>query len=114
MPYRPMIANKHPRAMGQKGRDCWPEIWHIIGPMLEGVLHRGEATWSENIMLPLERKGFAEECYFTFSVQPDSRRVRRYRRDFFRLDRDDRAGDRRAAVANLARSRGRVERERHG
>ena len=68
--YRPMIANKHPRAMGQKGRDTWPEIWHIIGPMLEGVLHRGEATWSENIMLPLERKGFAEECYFTFSYSP--------------------------------------------
>jgi signal transduction histidine kinase/CheY-like chemotaxis protein len=68
--YRPMIANKHPRAMGQNGRDTWPEIWHIIGPMLEGVLHRGEATWSENIMLPLERKGFAEECYFTFSYSP--------------------------------------------
>src|SRR3954468_8910479 len=38
--------------------------------MLASVIERGEATWSENIMLPLERKGFAEECYFTFSYSP--------------------------------------------
>jgi PAS domain S-box-containing protein len=56
--------------MGARGRDVWPEIWHIIGPMLEGVLSRGEATWSENTMLPLVRRGFVEECYFTFSYSP--------------------------------------------
>jgi PAS domain S-box-containing protein len=68
--YRPMLGSKHPRSMGQRGREVWPEIWHIIGPMLEGVLERGEATWSDNIMLPLERKGFREECFFTFSYGP--------------------------------------------
>ena len=68
--YRPMLGNKHPRAMGQRGRECWPEIWHIIGPMLEGVLGEGQPTWSENQFLPLERHGFAEECYFTFSYSP--------------------------------------------
>ncbi|WP_395815223.1 ATP-binding protein [Archangium minus] len=69
--YRPMLGrDKHPRALGLPGREVWQEIWHIIGPMLEGVLHRGEATWSENIMLPLVRAGFAEECYFTFSYSP--------------------------------------------
>src|SRR3982750_4851708 len=36
--YRPMLgATKHPGALGQAGRECWPEIWHIIGPMLEGT-----------------------------------------------------------------------------
>ena len=46
--YRPMLgATKHPMAMGQPGRECWPEIWDIIGPMLEGVLREGKATWSE-------------------------------------------------------------------
>src|SRR5690348_2150547 len=45
--YRPILGTtKHPRSMGQRGRDCWPEIWDVIGPMLEGVLTRGEATWS--------------------------------------------------------------------
>jgi PAS domain S-box-containing protein len=68
--YRPMLGDKHPRSMGARGRDVWPEIWHIIGPMLEGVLAGGEATWSENQLLSLERHGFAEECYFTFSYSP--------------------------------------------
>src|SRR5690242_12587265 len=47
--YRPMLgATKHPRAMGQAGRDCWPEIWDVIGPMLGGVVERGQATWSDD------------------------------------------------------------------
>ena len=69
--YRPMLgATKHPKAMGQNGRECWPEIWNIIGPMLEGVLTRGQATWSENQLLLLDRNGYVEECYFTFSYSP--------------------------------------------
>ncbi|HEY5676756.1 MAG TPA: ATP-binding protein, partial [Myxococcales bacterium] len=67
---RVILGSKHPHALGAKGREVWPEIWNIIGPMLEGVLQRGEATWSEDILLPLERKGFPEECYFTFSYSP--------------------------------------------
>jgi signal transduction histidine kinase len=68
--YRPILGDKHPKALGQAGRECWPEIWDIIGPMLVGVRERGEATWSENLMLPLERRGYREECYFTFSYSP--------------------------------------------
>ena len=68
--YRHLIGGKHPAALGQPGRECWPEIWHVIGPMLDAVLSRGEATFSEDLMLPLERKGFPEECYFTFSYSP--------------------------------------------
>jgi len=68
--YRDIIAGKHPAALGCPGRECWPEIWHIIGPMLEGVLKRGEATWSNDLLLLLERNGYPEECYFTFSYSP--------------------------------------------
>ena len=70
--YRPMLGmSKHPMALGQAGRACWPEIWHIIGPMLEdSVLRRGEATWSNDQLLLLERNGFVEECYFTFTYSP--------------------------------------------
>lgn len=69
--YRPILgSNKHPTSMGQRGHECWPEIWDVIGPMLEGVLTRGEATYSENQLLLLERNGYAEECYFTFSYSP--------------------------------------------
>jgi PAS domain S-box-containing protein len=69
--YRPMLGqSKHPQAMGRPGRECWPEIWHIIGPMLVGVFHRGEATWSDDQLLLLDRNGYLEECYFTFSYSP--------------------------------------------
>jgi signal transduction histidine kinase/DNA-binding response OmpR family regulator len=68
--YRPILGSKHPRSLGQRGQECWHEIWHIIGPMLEGVRHRGVATWSNDQMLPLHRLGFTEECYFTFTYSP--------------------------------------------
>jgi signal transduction histidine kinase/DNA-binding response OmpR family regulator len=68
--YAALLGAKHPGALGRPGREVWPEIWDIIGPMLTGVLERGEATWSEDQMLPLERNGFVEECYFTFSYSP--------------------------------------------
>jgi hypothetical protein len=32
--YRQIIGGKHPAALGNPGRECWPEIWHIIAPML--------------------------------------------------------------------------------
>ncbi len=68
--YRDIIAAKHPAALGRPGRETWPEIWHIIGPMLRAVFERGEATWSNDLLLLLERNGYAEECYFTFSYSP--------------------------------------------
>src|SRR5579883_324639 len=69
--YRPILGSvKHPQAMGQRGKECWPEIWDVIGPMLEGVLSMGEATWSDDQLLLLNRNGYIEECYFTFSYSP--------------------------------------------
>ncbi len=68
--YAPLIGSKHPHALGAPGREVWPEIWHIIGPMLESVMEQGEATWSDNLLLELERNGYPEECYFTFSYSP--------------------------------------------
>jgi PAS fold len=70
--YREIIAAKHPAALGNPGRKCWPEIWDTIGPMLEGVMQRGEATWSDDLQLLLARRGYPEECYFTFSYSPIS------------------------------------------
>ena len=70
--YREIIASKHPAALGNPARECWPEIWDTIGPMLEGVMQRGEATWSDDLLLLLARHGYPEECYFTFSYSPIS------------------------------------------
>ena len=68
--YREIIAAKHPAALGQPGKECWNEIWDIIGPMLENVVSTGEPTWSDDLQLLLERHGYPEECYFTFSYSP--------------------------------------------
>src|SRR3954463_12837900 len=68
--YARILGAKHPAALGRPGREVCPEIWDIIGPMLEGVLARGEATWSDDQLLLLARRGYEEECYFTFSYSP--------------------------------------------
>ncbi len=68
--YRPILGGRHPRALGQTARECWPDIWDEVGPMLYSVLEKGEATWSENLLLPIERDGIPEERYFTFSYSP--------------------------------------------
>ncbi len=68
--YIPMLGEKAAWAMGAPGRVVWREIWPVVGPMLEGVVASGNATWSDDHLLLLERHGFSEECYFTFSYSP--------------------------------------------
>jgi PAS domain S-box-containing protein len=64
------LGEKHPRALGTPGREVYPEIWDVIGPMLKHVLETGEATWSADLLLLLERNGYPEETYHTFSYTP--------------------------------------------
>jgi signal transduction histidine kinase len=68
--YSSILGNKHPAALGSPGREVWPEIWPTIGPMLDGVIHRGQATWSDDLLLLVVRRDFPEECYFTFTYSP--------------------------------------------
>jgi signal transduction histidine kinase/CheY-like chemotaxis protein len=69
--YRPMLGeSKHPQFLGRPGRECWAEIWSIIGPMMDQVIETGEATWSEDFGLLMNRFGYLEETYFTFSYSP--------------------------------------------
>lgn len=69
--YRPTIReDKHPRALGQRGAECWPEIWPIIGPQIEAVMSRGEATWHENQLVPIHRNNTLEDVYWTYGYSP--------------------------------------------
>ncbi|MES2882125.1 MAG: PAS domain-containing protein, partial [Bacteroidota bacterium] len=67
--YRPSLGvnGKHPAALGQKGIDCWQEIWPVIYPLIEQVKNTGEATWNENQLIPIYRNGVLEDVYWTFS-----------------------------------------------
>ncbi len=67
----PMVGpQKHPTALGQPAHVVLAEIWDIIEPLLRHVRTTGEATWSEDLMLPLARTGLPEESYFTFTYSP--------------------------------------------
>lgn len=69
--YRNSIGpERHPGAVGQRGRDCWEEIWPIIGPQIDQVMSGGEPTWHENALVPITRHGRLEEVYWTYSYGP--------------------------------------------
>lgn len=68
--YTMLIGDKHPAALGSPAREVFAEIWETIGPMFDHVIRTGEATSSEDLLLTLKRRGFLEECYFTFSYSP--------------------------------------------
>jgi PAS domain S-box-containing protein len=68
--YGPTLGVKQQWALGASARDVWKEIWPDIGPRIERVLQSGEATWDEGLLLFLERSGYAEETYHTFSYSP--------------------------------------------
>lgn len=61
---------KHPHAMGQRGRQCWQEIWPIIGPQIEEVMTLARGTWHEDALVPIDRNGRIEEVYWTYSYSP--------------------------------------------
>ncbi|MDB5257744.1 MAG: sensor histidine kinase [Chitinophagaceae bacterium] len=70
--YRPSLGveGKHPHALGQRGEECWPEIWLIIKPLIDQVMSGGEATWAEDQHIPIYRNGKLEDVYWTFSYSP--------------------------------------------
>jgi PAS domain S-box-containing protein len=68
--YRPILgATKHPQALGISTRETFSEVWYIIGDMFDGVM-QGKAVGFPDFMLPLNRNGFVEECYFDFAYSP--------------------------------------------
>ena len=67
---RDTLGKKYPWALGRPAREVWAEIWPDIGPRIETVLRTGAATWDESLLLFLERSGYAEETYHTFSYSP--------------------------------------------
>ncbi len=62
--------DKHPKALGQRGEDCWPEIWEIIYPQIQHVMSERGATWNEDQLVPIYRNGKLEDVYWTYSYSP--------------------------------------------
>lgn len=69
--YRPSLGEqgKHPGALGQRGEECWPEIWSIISPLIDQV-RAGGAVWMRDRLIPIYRNGSLEDVYWTFGYSP--------------------------------------------
>ena len=68
--YKSIIGGKHPWALGQPTKLVWQEIWNDIGPMLATAMGGVEGTYVEEQLLIMERNGYPEETYYTFSYSP--------------------------------------------
>ncbi|WP_262271377.1 PAS domain S-box protein [Microvirga yunnanensis] len=67
--YRPIFGAKHPHALGLPFREVWSEIWPDIEPLVTKAL-AGEATFHEDLHLVMERNGYPEDTWYTFSYSP--------------------------------------------
>jgi PAS domain S-box-containing protein len=68
-PYAEILGAKHPRALGMRFRDIWPEIWPDISPLIDAAM-AGQAIYREDLPLLMNRKGYDEQTWFTFSYSP--------------------------------------------
>jgi PAS domain S-box-containing protein len=69
-PYLPALGKKHPAALGASAREMWSEIWSELGVIAESILTEASNFYAEDLLILLDRKGFLEETYWTFSYSP--------------------------------------------
>src|SRR3954454_3462974 len=67
---RDTLGKKYPWALGRPAPEVWSEIWPEVAPRIEAVMSTGVATWDKSLMLFLERSGYPEETFHTFSYSP--------------------------------------------
>jgi PAS domain S-box-containing protein len=68
--YRTILGGKHPQALGQPAHIVWREIWDQVGPRARSAMHDNSGTYDDALLLIMERHGYPEETYYTFSYSP--------------------------------------------
>ena len=68
--YKSIVGGKHPQALGQPASVVWREIWDQVGPRAESAISENKGTYDEALLLIMERNGYSEETYYTFSYSP--------------------------------------------
>lgn len=66
----PLLAEKHPLAMGQRARDVWSDAWPVVGALLVDVIGRGEAVLFQEMLVPVVRRGQLEDAWWNYSYSP--------------------------------------------
>ncbi len=68
--YKAIVGGKHPEVLGQPASYVWREIWDQVSPRAESAMLKNEGTYDESLLLIMERNGYPEETYYTFSYSP--------------------------------------------
>lgn len=68
--YIDLAGKKHPGLMGSKYAEAWPEIWTEIEPVFRAGWEGGQATMKHDNHLFINRHGFLEETFFSWSIVP--------------------------------------------
>ena len=68
--YRSILGGKHPQALGQPATLVWREIWDQVEPRARSAMSGNSGTYDESLLLIMERYGYPEETYYTFSYSP--------------------------------------------
>ncbi|KAH9892971.1 hypothetical protein F4778DRAFT_302402 [Xylariomycetidae sp. FL2044] len=68
--YVAMAGQKHPTLMGQSYKEGWGELWSEVAPVFEGAWESGQATMKNDDRLIMNRNGFDEETFFSWSIVP--------------------------------------------
>ena len=68
--YKTIVGGKHPEALGQPASVVWREIWAEVEPRLRSAIRDNVGTYDEALLLIMERHGYREETYYTFSYSP--------------------------------------------
>jgi signal transduction histidine kinase len=67
--YIEILGAKHPSALGSRLEDTWAEVWTDVQPSIEQAMG-GHAVYAENLPLTVNRRGYGEPAWFTFSYSP--------------------------------------------
>ncbi len=67
--YRPICGAKHPESMGMNFRICWETALPVVGDAFSRGEH-GEGTYINDQRMFLDRYGYLEEAFMTFSFAP--------------------------------------------
>ncbi|MDB5594687.1 MAG: sensor hybrid histidine kinase [Hyphomicrobiales bacterium] len=67
--YAEILGAKHPWALGRRFQDVWREIWPEISVLVDETM-AGNAVYREDLPLVMNRYGYDEQTWFTFSYSP--------------------------------------------
>ena len=67
--YIPTLGKKHPKMLGKPFREVWAEVYDAVADQVDRV-RSGQSTWNKALLLLLERNGYSEETYHSFSYSP--------------------------------------------